>query len=182
MNGSNQVEIAMSKLKLILLLIGSIGFVVMGAWTIYRLQYIANPSLPKQVLTIFFGTAAVLFFGYIGFFIIKKINDKTPGLIISNEGVTDNSSAVSAGFIPWSDVVGITDFRVFHQKFVSIDLKNPQGYIEKQDSTIKRKAMQFNQTTYGTPISISANALECNHNKLKAMLKSQFNEYKKKKA
>jgi hypothetical protein len=182
MNGSNQIEIPMSKLKLILLLIGAIGFVVMGALIIYKLQNIDNTSLPKQVLTIFFGIAAMLFFGYIGFFIIKKLSDKTPGLIISNEGVTDNSSAVSAGFIPWSDVVDITDFRFLHQKFVSIDLKDPQGFIEKQDSVIKRKAMQFNQTTYGAPISISANALQCNHNKLKAMLKSQFKEYKKEKA
>lgn len=182
MDNSNQIEIPMSSLKLILAFLGSIGFVGAGAWVLYEIQHLENLSVLKQVLMAISGIVGILFFGFLGFLAIKKLRDKKPGLIISGAGVTDHSNAFSIGFIPWSDVVGVTDFRVFKQRFVSIDLKNPQEYIEKQDTIIKRMAMQFNQTIFGAPISISASALQCNHDKLKAMLKNYFSEYKKKKA
>jgi hypothetical protein len=180
MNGSNQVEIQLSKLKLILLLIGSIAFVAYGAWTMLGVPKGTHPILSNPILQYAICVLCIVFFGYASYFYFKKTKDTTPGLVISDEGIFDNSSGVSAGFIPWSDVQDITELKVFKQKFVCIGVKNPQEYIDKQESALKRKALQLNHTIYGAVISITANGLECNHERLKSLLKQKHSEFKKK--
>ncbi|MBK8568428.1 MAG: hypothetical protein IPN76_35265 [Saprospiraceae bacterium] len=180
MENPKQIEIKLSKFKLTLLLIGSIAFTIYGAWTMLGVPKGNHSILSNPVLQYAICVLCVVFFGFLSYFYLKKLRDTSPGLIISSEGITDNSSGVSGGFIPWSDVEDITEFKVYRQKFVCIGVKNPQDYIDKQTSELKRKAMQLNQTTYGAAISINANGLECNHERLKSLLKQKFSEFKKK--
>jgi hypothetical protein len=180
MEGSNQIEIKLSKFKLVLFLIGSIGFVAMGVWTMMGVPRGNHPILSNPILQYAICVLCIVFFGFLSYVYFKKISDVKSGLVISDEGITDNSSGVSAGFIPWSDVQDITELKVHRQKFVCIGVKNPQDYIDKQPSAIKRKAMQLNHTTFGAAISISANGLECNHERLKSLLKQKHSEFKKK--
>ncbi|MCC6725376.1 MAG: hypothetical protein IT258_12790 [Saprospiraceae bacterium] len=180
MEGSNQIEIPLSKFKLTLLLVGSIAFVAFGAWTMLGVPKGTHPILSNPILQYAMSVLCIVFFGFTSYFYFKKIRDTSPGLVISSEGVFDNSSGVNAGFIPWSDVTDITEFKVFKQKFVCIGVKNPQDYIDRQTSVLKRQAMQLNHTTYGAAISIAANGLECNHERLKSLLKQKHSEFKKK--
>ncbi|MCX7343521.1 MAG: hypothetical protein NT128_05205 [Proteobacteria bacterium] len=123
---------------------------------------------------------SILFSGSAAFFILKKLCDNSPGLIITEEGVTDNSSATSVGFIPWEDVIKIEEIKISHQKFINLVLRDPQTYIDKQKSAFKRRAMKMNYNMCGTPVSISANSLKCSYKELKAMLEQKFVEYNKK--
>ena len=52
-NTTGQIEIPLSKKKLILMLIGSIGFVAVGLWFVIKLPAISNP---------FFGTRQLFFY------------------------------------------------------------------------------------------------------------------------
>jgi hypothetical protein len=61
--------------------------------------------------------AAILFFGFGIFYFLRKLIDKKPGLIIDDNGIIDNSSAVSVGLIPWSDIEHISTTNVMKQKF-----------------------------------------------------------------
>jgi hypothetical protein len=58
------------------------------------------------------GLAGIIFFGFVGFYLLKKLFNKKPGLIISNSGIVDNSSGISVGFIPWSDIKEIKETMV----------------------------------------------------------------------
>ncbi|KAA9042018.1 hypothetical protein FW778_08380 [Ginsengibacter hankyongi] len=177
MNDSRQIEIQLSKAKLMLMLFVCFLFAGIGV------AFVINPSKYMSFImrspTIIFiaGLLGILFFGFIGVFLFKKVWDKSPGLIISEEGITDNSSGVSAGFIPWTDIIAIKETKVVNQKFINIVVKNPQVYIDRQKSGFKRKAMQANYNLYSTtPIGISTNGLKSNYKELKALLEKKFSE------
>ena len=176
MNDSNQIEIQISKLKLILMLLGCLFFAGVG------ICFVINPakylSIIMRSTTIIFlsGLLSILFFGVMFLFISKKISDKSPGLIISNQGITDNSSGVSAGFIPWVDIIDIKETKIVNQKLINIVVRNPQVYIDRQISGFKQKAMQTNYNAFGTIIGISANGLKIDYDELKALIKQKFND------
>ena len=107
------------------------------------------------------------------------MNDRSPALIISSLGVTDNSSAVCAGFIPWDDIIGIKDYQMLNQVFINIIVRNPQEYIARQSNTLKRLTAQANYSSFGVAIGISCNALRCSHYELRTMLENAFHQYKK---
>lgn len=173
-----QIEIPLSKNKLTLMLIGSLVFVATGLWSVIKPPTISNSIIGNSTLVLTVGIAAILFFGLCVVFIAKKLSDKTPGLIINNQGITDNSNAVPIGLIPWDDINGISMTNVANQKFLMLIVKNPDEYINRQRGFIKKKAMQMNFNSYGSPISISANELKCNFDELFKTLQDKFNDVK----
>lgn len=178
MTKEEQIEIPLSKTKMILTFLGSLMFVGLGIW------FLTNPPKSNHWLfgnpTIIFiaGIASVLFFGLVAVIIFRKFSDKKPGLIINKEGITDNSSGVSAGLIPWTDIQEITISQVMNQKFLMFIVRNPEFYLEKVTNPLKRNAMKMNYKTYGSPISISANALQTNFDDLHKLLEDKMTEYK----
>src|SRR5262245_19949122 len=105
--------IALSKAKIVLLLMGSGVFVAAGLFLWANADQFSSPLYVEAV-----AIAAIGFFGLCGLFALFKLFDTTPGLILDAEGITDNSSAVSAGRIPWSDITGFTITSVQKQRFL----------------------------------------------------------------
>jgi hypothetical protein len=181
MSNSKPIEIKLSKAKLILMFLGCLMFVVLGV------LFIKDPGKYKSIImrspTFIFiaGCAGVIFFGVIAFYLIKKLKDKSYGLIISEEGISDNSSGVSAGYIPWTDIILIRESKIVNQKLINIVVKNPQVYINRGKNLLEKRAMQMNYKTFGTPICISVNGLKINYNELKAILEKSFNDFKSQK-
>ncbi len=190
MENSNIIEIQLSKTKLVLLFLAAVTFVGIGIWLItteppesLRISFFGLLKFTTTNTKLFFvclGLVSILLFGSAAFFNLKKLRDNSPGLIITEVGVTDNSSATSIGFIPWEDVIKIEEIKVAHQKFINLIVKNPQEYINKQKSAFKRKTMEINYNMYGTVVPISANSLKCKHSELKAMLEQKFADFNKK--
>ncbi len=178
MNTSERIEIQLSKTKLTLMFIGSIIFVGLGIWYVTYPPKV-NISIFSNPITVFIvGLVSILFFGVVGFSISRKLFDKSVGLIISGEGIDDNSSGVSVGFVPWTDVIEIKDTKVANQNIISLIVKNPQDYIDRQKNFMKKKSMQMNYKYYDTVIGISTNGLKCNYKELKTMLDAKFEEFK----
>jgi hypothetical protein len=57
-------------------------------------------------------------------------------------------------------------------------VNNPQDYIDRQTNALKKKGMQMNLNSYGSPISISANSLTTNFDNLYELLQQKFNDKK----
>lgn len=178
MTKEEQIEIPLSKTKMMLTFLGSLVFVGLGLW------FLTNPPKSNHWLfgnpTIVFiiGLASVIFFGLVAVIIFRKFSDKKPGLTISKQGITDNSSGVSAGLIPWTDIQEIKISQVMNQKFLMFIVRNPEEYLDKVTNPLKRNAMKMNYKTYGSPISISSNALQTNFDDLHKLLIDKMNEYK----
>ena len=175
---NEQIEIPLSKNKMFLTLLGAIAFVGLGLWFLINPPKSNHWLLGNPTLIFIIGLASILFFGLVAVTIFRKFSDKKPGLIISKQGITDNSSGVSAGLIPWTDIQEIKMSQVMSQKFLMFIVSNPQDYLDKVTNPLKRNAMKMNYKTYGSPISISSNALKTNFDELQKLLEYKMNEYK----
>jgi len=171
------IEIKSSRIQLSVFFIVTALFVAVGVWFVLEPKRGVSPLFQNIILIRIIGVVCVVFFGLCGLFILRKLGDKKAAFIISNEGVTDRTNATSIGFILWADVVAIRETAVINQKFVTIDVKDPEYYINLQTSLVKRKLMQINYQQYGSLISISANALQCHHQQLKTLLEDAFKKY-----
>lgn len=174
MNYKNQsVEIRISRKKIFLLLAGSVILFLIGIWIVFGNPATEDQSRFNSVKITIAGYASIFFFGLTTIALAKKSFRSSPALLIDNVGITDHSSAVSAGFISWSDIENISRFEIRGQKFIMIQVKDPESFIQKQNSPLKRKAMSLNNRLYGTPITISANALEIGFEELYGMIRER---------
>ena len=172
---SEKKQIPFSKRKLFLLFIGSLAIVAIG------IDFIASPAkyaesanrhTPSYIITII-GLAAISFFGVCGIVIFLKLFDKTPGLIIDEQGIKINSAFKDN--LEWEEIEGFGVSQIARTKLIIVYLKNPEAYIEKEKSLFKRKLMQSNYKMSGSPISINSNGLQCNFDELYSLLTSRLN-------
>ena len=174
---NDSIEIPLSKNKIILLILGSILFVIAGIWLFANstefqnnsMQLMRNPMVIKSV-----GIIGILFFGATGIYGIRKLFDKKAGLIIDKNGITDNSNASSIGLIAWNDISGIKTEQVMSTKFLLIGVENPEKYIGKAKSGMKARLMKANMKMYGTPLSITSNTLKYEFDKLEKLIQTEF--------
>ena len=171
-----KIEIALSTSKIVLMLFGALAFVAIGLWFVIAPPTIENSYWGDPTKIKIAGYASIIFFGLCAIFFIRKLPDKKPGLIIDNTGLIDNSSGLAAGQILWADIDNISVIKVHSQKLIMLHVKNPQDYIDRQTSLIKRKGMQFNYKMYETPLSITSNGLNTSFDHLLAILTDKFHE------
>lgn len=167
-------EIGLSKIKVLLLTFGAAAFVLLGIWFLSMDAQTIENQRRFNSPTLIYGVAivSIAFFGLCCLVGIKKFFDRSPGLILSSTGLLDNSSGISAGLIPWEEVVGIGEYQVQNQRFISIHVKHPEKY-ENNGNLIKRMANRENIKMCGTPVNISANSLKISHGELLKLI----NEY-----
>lgn len=103
----------------------------------------------------------------------------SPGLIISSDGIVDNSSGVSVGEIPWTEVIGIEENKIQSQKFISIKVSDPLKYANK-GNVLRRMSNRANIKICGTPVNISVNSLKIGHNELLEIITEYYNNSLKK--
>ncbi|MDR0229625.1 MAG: hypothetical protein LBI72_11290 [Flavobacteriaceae bacterium] len=174
MSQEKEIIIPLSKAKMALLMLICLVFVALGIW------FVAAPPQGNHVIynnpyfLFVIGIASIVLFTFFAILYIKKMFDPKPGLIINSQGIWDNATAVSAGLIPWKDIVSIEEVEAYSQKFILVVVSNPEEYLNKVTNSFKRKAIEANYKHYGTPISISANALKSNRKQLFQLLREQL--------
>lgn len=176
MTTGQRIEIPLSKSKLVLMLSGALAFVAIGLWFAIAPPTIDNSYWGNPVKMAIVGYASIIFFGLCAFYLIRKLPDSKPGLIVDHEGLTDNSSGLSAGRVLWADIVNLSVIQIHKQKLIMLHVKNPQEYIDRQTSLFKRKSMELNYKMYGTPLSITANGLQTSFEDLLSILTNKLEE------
>ena len=170
------IEIKLSKNKILLLLAGSLMFVVLG------ICFIINPeefvtSVYRYKASIFIvGTLSVIFFGACAVYGIKKLFDNTSGLIINQEGIIDNSNGTSIGLINWTDILSIQTKQVASTKFLLVLVNDPDKYLNRATG-FKKKLLQANMRYYGTPLSITSSSLKCDFDDLEKIVRSSHEKF-----
>lgn len=178
MSENQQIEIKLSKSKIVLLFFGCLIFCILSILFILNPEKFISWRHSSSTMVFIAGILGVLFFGICLLYYSRKIFDKTPGLIINDKGIYDNASGISAGTIPWNDIVEISETIVVNQSFINIVVKNPDEYIERQKNIFKRKLVQINYRSFGTVIAIPSVALKCEFNELKRILKQELEKHK----
>lgn len=168
-----RIEIPISKGKTLLTLLGAVALVSASLFLILYADEFSGSFLRNPVVVQAIGWIGVSFFGIAGIFIFRKLFDNKPGLIINEEGIFDNTSALSGKMIPWSNIRGIRTGQVASTKFIYIDLIDPDQFTH-QFSGWKRKLIETNVRMVGTPVSISSTALNVRFDELCKLLESRI--------
>ncbi len=175
----NKIEIPLSKTKISLLLIGVIVFVIFGTLFLMSPDTFISPILRNPQVIRIAGIASVLFFGLVGVYGFRKLFDKTIGLTVDENGITDNTNASSVGLIDWTDITEIKTEQVMSTKFLLIYVSDSAKYIDRVNG-FKRKLMKGNMRMYGTPLSITSNTLKYNFKELEKLIKNRLIERQEK--
>ncbi len=172
------VQIALNKSKLIGLFFACLGFVAAGLWFVISPPVIEDSLLGNKVFLAVIGSASVVLFLLMAYFIGKKIPDPSPGMVISTKGVLDNSSSNAVGFIGWEDIAEIKSKLIGTQRFILLVVNDPTKFIEKEKRTLLKSAFKYNTKRYGTPIAISAVSLTMSTNEVIDLLNKYLRDYK----
>ncbi len=172
---SEEKIICLSKMKITLLILCSIIFVFLGVWLLsLDVQNIENSrKYNSPILIDGIGIVSIMFSALCGWIGIKKFFDQSPGLILNSDGIFDNSSGVSAGMVPWSEVIDITETQIQKQKFISIHVQDPEKYANNGNA-LKRMANRANIKMCGTPINISAISLKIDYEELFEIIQEYY--------
>lgn len=100
------------------------------------------------------GIVGILVFG--GFFLALLLNFNKPLLIIDSKGFTSLDPSTHNGFIPWGDVENISVIKVYSQKFVGVEIKDLEGFLNKLTKQKKKLAQRFTNVGHA-PIMVSFN-------------------------
>ena len=173
-----EIKIEISKTKLILALIGSIVFVVVGVIFVVNPTKFTSFLFRNPMLIFLSGIASIVFFGGLLFYLLTKLFDKKPGLVISEKGITDNSSATSVGFVDWEDIQEITVQEVMSNKFIILKTNQPEKYINRATNKLKKHSLNYNYKNFGSPIAVTANSLKISFKTLEDLVRTEFADKK----
>ncbi|MFN4254182.1 MAG: STM3941 family protein [Saprospiraceae bacterium] len=175
----SKIEIPLSKLKIGLHFMGAVTFVILGIqFAINPEGWLSSRSNSPEFVRIM-GLMSIVFFGTCGVFIGRKIFDEKIGLIIDENGITDNTNATSIGLIEWCDITGIDRVEIASSKILIIRIDKPNKYIERAKNGIAKRAMKANNKMYGSPISIISSSLRIKFNELENLVESELKRRKK---
>jgi hypothetical protein len=179
MDKGEVIKVKLSKLKHIILLVIALVFILLGFWVmVYQSNYSETVFTHfNRIKTI--GLINVLVFMLFGLYLTRKIADTTPGLIISDKGLQDNSNEISAGFVPWADVKEIKKLIEMNQPFIAVMVQNPNEYLKKQQNSIHRKEMDIRNNLYLTPIVIPLRSLRGTTENIIAAMQSRLDAYRR---
>jgi len=138
----NEVIIYPSRWKLLGYAAGSLVFVLFGVYAFVR-----GASLPFLVLTFYVG---VPLFGLLFAYAVYRLCVRRPLLIISDEGLFDNASAVGAGLLRWEEIAQVYRYEMAGQQFIGIVPADVEAVIARQPP-LKRLMARVNR---GMPFNI----------------------------
>lgn len=175
----DKIEIQISKTKISFLLVGALIFVIIGVLFSLAPDMFITINHNDPLMNRIVGIASILLFGTGSVYGLRKLFDKSAGLIIDDYGITDNSNASSVGLIDWCDISKIKAEQVMSSRILLIFVNNPDKYLERANG-FKQKLMKGNMKMCGTPISITCNTLEYDFNDLERLIKEKLIENKEK--
>lgn len=155
-----QLQYYDSKVRLIPILLGGCALVGIGLWLV-----IANPepsgAITKLItfdgkLTQVWGGIAVTFFGVCIAKGLQMLFDKSPRIVLSDDGVMDRS--LCKAVIPWSQIEDAQVTQVMKHSFICLFLKDPEKYLSKLTLLMRINA-GANKAMVGTAYTMNLAAI-----------------------
>lgn len=143
--------------RMILLCFGSLIFVLLGV----LLYAIADLETGNAILgTKAFGILCIAFFGLCFLHYAKVIFKRKPAIVISKQGIIDNSSFISHGRIAWEEIADLSVVHFGGQDYLGIYTYDPDLII-RRTSGIKKWLNWMNKELLDTQVNIPIKALDC---------------------
>ncbi len=146
--------------------------VALALWVLFAFLFPRLEGFWDLKLTVVVVLVALLVWSIV--ILIKHSSQKVPGLVIDDDGLTDNSNMLSVGFIPWADITEISLAKGdFNRDVYVIKIRNPQAYLEK--AARYATSLQYQFKHFGSPIVINLVALDVGPRGLWTLLNERVN-------
>ena len=145
---------------------------------LYRLPVVNFFTITSGYVIAFraFMLFGAFFFGICLFFIVRRAKSKEI-LLVDERGITDNSSAIALGFIPWHDIGSICLRPFMGQTFIEAELKNEEKYLANLGK-VKRNAIRANKKTGFQAVLINLNGSGEKAEVVYPKVDALFNQYR----
>lgn len=166
-------SIQLDKKRIVRLLLVCTGFVVCGVW-MYGLsdvdfQQIHHRRLRSLTVVHGVGLAGITIFGLVAISLFAKLFDKSPGFVMSSDGLIDNTGLFAHGFISWTEIAGIEIRPLGNQPMVYLMLTDNEQYFARR-GFIKRILFRITPRFGPSPIMIAWTMLEIDLDDLTALI------------
>ena len=129
----NEVVIYPKKVKLLAIAVGAVLFVILGFY--FALNRVAmGLSVRTIIITVYVG---IPFFSVCLVYAIYRLLIPKPAVIISDEGIFDNASAIGAGMLKWEEIAEVLAYDFMGQRMLGIIPLNEEVVFRRQ-SRFKR--------------------------------------------
>jgi|SRR2546426_8353877 len=178
------IAIPLSRITLTAILGGCTVFLCLGLWLLSNAHTLA---ILEALLAFSFGGADAVISALLLYYFGRMLLDSSPGLLISPEGIVDNTTPMAAGPVPWEEITKITvsqvDSPVDRESFGSllflvIHIRHPRRYLERGNA-LERMVHRWNYGWYGTPVRLSSIALKIKFDELKRIVQENFDKYRR---
>lgn len=145
----NELVIYPSKFKTVLIAVGALMFVCLGlGFAVW--QDIAGIPFWKIIIVSWVG---IPLFGFSFLYACYRLIVPKPAVIISQQGIFDNASALSAGLVRWEEIAEISIYKFNMQRYLGIVPLDIEAFLQRQP-VFKRWLMKINMHTGLAPINI----------------------------
>lgn len=155
MSRLREIRVHPAPTKVVKLLAMSVAFVLAGLWLTgaiggYDARYGAFDAI--------IGYAAIGFFGPCACYFVFRLLVRRPALVLHDDGIVDNASALSAGPISWDEVtdVGVTSYH--SQRFLVLQVRDEAALLARQ-ALLKRLLMRVNKRLGGALVWMPMQAI-----------------------
>jgi len=175
---TERIEIYSSKKKSFILLLISLVFVTLGIFFLFHADTFATGRIKSPALIKGIGTVSIFFFGAGTYMTIRQLIKDKLILVIDHAGINVNPEKSDSEPIGWKEIEGFSEIKIHSTKIIIIHVNNPDYWLNREKSKIRRKAMKFNFRSYGSPFSISAVSMRISHSDLMNLLTKKLGKHK----
>ena len=175
---NQNIEIPFSKTNVAILFMGSIGFMLLGISFLIFPQLLPFAIFSEPEIFWIIGIMSIVFFGVSAVLIAPKLFDRKAGLQINDQGIVDNTNLASIGLIEWDDIRSVKMRKVASARILMLLTDQPNKYIDKAKNGISKRTMQANYKMYGSPLAITASALQMNFADLEQLVLSELRQHR----
>lgn len=167
---SKQIHIPINKtrLKLTGLVYAIIALVVFLGFFLIADKSSENVSLVLKIT----GGIIGAFLLFTGASALKLLNDKSAGMWIDANGITDKSSSISVGFVSWKTINSLESKK--NERMILIHVKKNEEILKSASNKAIRQLLERNIAIYKTPVILETKYLKCSFEDLENALKQHY--------
>jgi hypothetical protein len=178
MDKETPIEIARNKKQLGYFLTGGLIFFLFGLLLVIDPALFKPERLPSNFIIVATGASIMVASGIYSYIMAVRIASVFPGMIISTRDIYDHTGSPGDGLINWADIVEFRETLIRGGKFLTIVVRNPEAYIERQRNPVKRQLLVRMTASYGSPIQVAAKDLDIEFESLKTILREHLDKFR----
>ncbi|TDX01682.1 hypothetical protein EDB95_2724 [Dinghuibacter silviterrae] len=172
------IEIARNKKNLAWYLAGGLLFFAIGLFLLIDPGSFLDSKWITPFIIEAVGVSIMVAGGIYSYIMAVRIATVFPAMIISDKDIYDHTGTPGDGLINWDDISGIRESEIKGKRYLTIDVKHPQLYIDRQRNTGKRKVLVRLLEQTGSPIQIPAHEVDYDLRSLITLLETRLAAYR----